>query len=242
MTKFIVPPILGHSAISGVAVPAPVSHVRGDHLVGAIASLSIILGAAWVGELTKGRGHSAGVALTEPTTRVLEMPWLEPDKPEVVQPDIAKTQTEVPPPVLPDILGPRRPNAFVQPFEPRPPSPVGIRGDIVIPTGPGRLNDVGKIFDLSQLDRQPVPISQTRPSYPYEMRRNGLSAQVMVDFIVDAAGHVNGAFAANSSNREFESAAATAVSKWRFQPGRKGGHAVKTHMQVPIVFSLKDES
>ena len=31
-----------------------------------------------------------------------------------------------------------------------------------------------------------------------------------------------------------------AVGKWTFRPGRKGGRAVNTRMQVPIVFSLND--
>ena len=43
------------------------------------------------------------------------------------------------------------------------------------------------------------------------------------------------------SQREFESAAVQAVSKWKFKPGRKGGRAVNTHMQVPIVFTLNED-
>jgi RNA polymerase sigma factor (sigma-70 family) len=37
---------------------------------------------------------------------------------------------------------------------------------------------------------------------------------------------------------DFDSAAIQAVSQWRFQPGQVNGHAVYTHMRVPIVFSL----
>jgi hypothetical protein len=32
------------------------------------------------------------------------------------------------------------------------------------------------------------------------------------------------------------------VSKWKFRPGRKNGHAVYTHMQVPIVFTLNEDN
>ena len=35
-------------------------------------------------------------------------------------------------------------------------------------------------------------------------------------------------------------AACVAVEKWRFKPGRKDGHAVYVHMQVPIVFTLSE--
>ena len=36
--------------------------------------------------------------------------------------------------------------------------------------------------------------------------------------------------------------AVQAVSKWKFRPGRKNGHAVFTHMQVPIVFTLNEDN
>jgi protein TonB len=43
-----------------------------------------------------------------------------------------------------------------------------------------------------------------------------------------------------STNPEFEMAALQAVNKWKFRPGRKGGRAVPTRMQLPISFNLKD--
>jgi protein TonB len=73
------------------------------------------------------------------------------------------------------------------------------------------------------------------------MRRAGISGQVVVDFIVDVNGNVRNAFAASSSQREFESSAVQAVSKWKFRPGKRGGHTVNTHMQVPIVFTLNND-
>ena len=98
-----------------------------------------------------------------------------------------------------------------------------------------------KVFDISMLDQTPVPRLQGRPQYPFEMRRAGIAGEVVVDFIVDTAGDVQNAYAIRSSQREFESAAVTAVGKWKFKPGRKGGKDVPTHMQVPIVFTLNEE-
>jgi RNA polymerase sigma factor (sigma-70 family) len=40
--------------------------------------------------------------------------------------------------------------------------------------------------------------------------------------------------------RALEAAAVAAVEQWKFQAGQKGGHAVNTHMQIPIVFTLSD--
>ena len=73
------------------------------------------------------------------------------------------------------------------------------------------------------------------------MRRAGITGEVVVEFIVDANGDVRNAFAVRSTQRDFEQAAVQAVSKWKFRPGKKGGRAVNTRMQVPIVFTLNDE-
>jgi TonB family protein len=91
-------------------------------------------------------------------------------------------------------------------------------------------------------DIAPVPIRQVAPIYPYEMRRAGVSGEVLVDFIIDTDGNVKGAFAAQSSQREFEAAAIEAVNKWKFHPAIKNGHPVFTHMQTPITFSLSADN
>jgi len=74
------------------------------------------------------------------------------------------------------------------------------------------------------------------------MRQGGLSGEVLVDFIVDPEGDVRNAVAVHSSQHEFEEPACNAVSRWKFRPGKKGGHAVFVHMQVPIVFALGESS
>jgi protein TonB len=99
-----------------------------------------------------------------------------------------------------------------------------------------------EVFDISKLDQQPVARFQARPQYPFEMRRAGIAGEVLVDFIVDSNGDVRNAYAVRSSQREFEAAAVQAVSKWKFRPGKKSGRNVNTHMQVPIVFTLNEES
>jgi len=49
---------------------------------------------------------------------------------------------------------------------------------------------------------------------------------------------VRNATLVRASNPEFGAAAVAAVSRWSFKPGRKAGHPVFTHMQVPIEFTL----
>jgi RNA polymerase sigma factor (sigma-70 family) len=99
---------------------------------------------------------------------------------------------------------------------------------------------LGNIVDLSKLDQIPVPVFQGRPTYPVELRQSGVGGQVLVDFVVDSAGNVRNAYAASSTNQGFEQAAVDAVSQWNFNPGKRSGQSVNTHMQIPIVFSVSN--
>lgn len=121
---------------------------------------------------------------------------------------------------------------------PLPPAPIdGIR--IPPEIGPGGNGPgIGPVFDPGQLSRQPIATIQAPPNYPFERKREGISGTVIVEFIVDARGNVRQPFAVKSDYPDFAAAAVSAVSKWRFRPGMKGGQAVATRMQVPIVFSL----
>ena len=179
-----------------------------------------------------------------PTVQLIEMPKIEPDEPEVYE---ASTEDVKPldfaPPMQTDVPQIITDTSFVQQIQPPPPE--GLKpaaGVIVIPGNRDVSSFRGmEVFDISKLDQQPTPTFQARPQYPFEMRRAGIAGEVLVDFIVDTSGTVQNAYAVRSSQREFESAAVQAVSKWKFKPGRKGGRNVNTHMQVPIVFTLNEE-
>ncbi len=133
--------------------------------------------------------------------------------------------------------------SFVQRMQPPPPENVKpATGIIAIPENRDMSQFRGmQVFDPSMLDQQPVARSRVPPQYPFEMRRAGVTGEVMVDFIVDPNGDVQNAYAVKSTQREFEAAAVQAVTKWKFKAGKKGGRNVPTHMQVPIVFTLNDE-
>ena len=241
MTRSSISPYLGHPARSVVTLPGALNPRRRDHLIAALVSLAVIVGSAGWGELAKGRHPQPRAHAPAPNVEWFTAPWLPPETPDPEPEDAAQAAVDLRPQMLADIpaLGP---TTFVQPLEPPPAGMMGVGGLLIIPAGPGHLDYGGKIFDPSQLDRQPAPISQTQPTYPFEMRRDNRSGQVVVDFVVDATGRVSRVSAASSSERGFESAAVAAVSKWRFQPGRKGGRAVATHMLVPIVFTLNPDS
>jgi periplasmic protein TonB len=83
---------------------------------------------------------------------------------------------------------------------------------------------------------------QAKPQYPFEMRRAGISGEVVVQLIVDKEGIPRRVHAVRSSRKDFEAAAVAAVEKWRFKPGTADGLPVDTPMAVPIVFTQNEET
>jgi outer membrane biosynthesis protein TonB len=117
----------------------------------------------------------------------------------------------------------------------------------------------------TELDQQPVPLDQTEPVYPSDLRSSGLHPTITVEFLVGPDGTATqgavlrmaeagrssvkmAAFNPDGSaldageemppaaRAEFEAAAVQAVDQWVFQPGRRHGKTITTRMQVPVVF------
>jgi protein TonB len=213
--------------------------MRRDLIIGFVFTISLEFLIGWGGDLT----HFKAKPKVKEEEQVIQiaMPKIEPDEPDVVE-DQPQTPQDIAPPMQNDVPQVAPPDAFVQQIEPPPPDMTAISKNIVkIPETRSGLGGI-EVFDISKLDQQPVAKFQARPQFPFEMRRAGISGSVLVDFIVDTNGEVRNAFAAHSSQREFEAAAVQAVTKWKFRPGRKNGHAVFTHMQVPIVFTLNEDN
>ena len=218
--------------------------MRRDLIIGVLISLILHGGIVWLGEL-KPTAPKAKPKEVIPTVQLMEMPKVEPDEPEKVEADEAPPKpVDFAPPMQTDVPQIVTDTSFVQKLQPPPPEGLTInKGAITIPQGQvGGLGKGVEVFDISKLDQAPVAKVQARPQYPFEMRRAGIAGEVLVDFIVDSNGDVRNAYSARSSQREFEAAAVQAVSKWKFRPGKKGGRAVNTHMQVPIVFTLNEEN
>jgi len=212
--------------------------MRRDLLAGFIFTITLEFLFAWGGNFTH---YKAPPRVKEEETKIeIAIPKIEPEEPDVVE-DQPPTPQDIAPPMQNDVPQVVTPDSFVQQIEPPPPDLSAISKNIVkIPETRTGLAGI-EVFDISKLDQQPVAKFQARPQFPFEMRRAGISGEVLVDFIVDTNGDVRNAFAAHSSQREFEASAVQAVSKWKFRPGRKNGHAVFTHMQVPIVFTLNED-
>jgi periplasmic protein TonB len=218
--------------------------MRRDLIIGMLFSLTFYAGLASLSEWV-GNGTAAPKAkAVSPTIELIEMPKIEPDEPEVVDENQQKQPPQdFAPPMLNDVPQLVTDTSFVQQLQPPQPDNLAInKSALTIPQNTGNwAKGIGEVFDISKLDKTPQPTVQVHPQYPFDMRKAGISGQVLVEFIVDTSGNVQNAFAASSTQREFESSAIQAVSKWKFRPGQRGGRAVNTRMQVPIVFSLNSE-
>ncbi len=111
----------------------------------------------------------------------------------------------------------------------------GVAGD---PLGTEGLRTGQPVLDSRLLDNPPRTRVQSPPVYPHEARQSGLMGEVLVEFTVDEDGRVMNPRVVRSSHTIFEPATLTAVAKWRFEPGRKSGRAVRFRMMVPVVFGL----
>ncbi len=177
---------------------------------------------------------------------LMEMPPLEPEPEEIFEEESSEVfeEIEFAPPMQSDVPSVNVESAFVQKLQPPPPPGLDRPSGVISIPKTSASRGIGKgmkdLFDLKNLDQAPTPRFQSKPIYPFEMRRAGIEGQVLVGFIVDSNGAVREAYPIRSTHREFESAAVQAVSKWRFRPGKKGGRSVNTRMQVPIVFSITE--
>jgi protein TonB len=172
------------------------------------------------------------------------MPPVEPDEPEIKDPEDTPTPAaDFTPPMQTDVPQVIQVDSFVQQIQPPPPEGLtAVTGLIDIPQGQLHAGaGLGQIFDLSQLDQIPTATVQGKPAYPFDMRRAGITGTATVEFVVDKTGAVQDAFAVGSTQREFEAEAVKAVMKWKFKPGRRGGAPVNTRMRVEIAFSLTED-
>jgi len=207
----------------------------------------------WIGAMTAMIVHSGIVlfSLIQPLrplhhstadTTTAMVPITAP--PELVEPPddtpVEKEHVDAPPaPSLPDLPSPRINSVFVDPIRPTPPPTSNIAISI-LPTGLPVGHDNGiRIFDPADLSQPPIATSTPNPLYPFELRRSGVEGKAVVDFIVDEHGTVLRPYALEGTQADFGRAAVEGVRRWHFRPGIKDGQAVRTHMQIPIEFSLQ---
>ena len=178
----------------------------------------------------------------DPVT-LIEMPPLDEEKTVKVEdlPEETPPQQLAPPRQI-DVPAIVPVDAFTQPLSPPQPPGIVVANTVAIPVtnpreGNGWHTDIFKIEDLNQ---KPTARVQPQPAYPYEMSKQGISGEVVVEFIINENGDVIDSRVVRSSNREFAAPALQAVQKWKFKAGRKGGQAVKVRVSQLLEFNLED--
>jgi protein TonB len=217
--------------------------MRRDLIIGILCSVLIHAGLGLGGEIKFNWGKKTKVvAKDEAPLMQIELPKLEPEPPDAVESDSsANESTAIAPPSVADVPGVVDPTSFVQAVQPPAPPKAGITMTVPKNSGPVANRGMTDVFDLKNLDQQPVPRFRAQPVYPFEMKRQGISAEVLVEFICDSNGEVREARIIRSDNHAFDTAALDAIYKWKFRAGKKGGRSVNARMQQPFVFSIADE-
>lgn len=170
----------------------------------------------------------------------------EPDKVEELSDDSADQTPAVAVPQLADVPSSVSVSTFVQPLQVSPQIADNLNAAKVakIPlsaTRAQKIANLGKVFEISQLDRPPQPIAQPAPTFPYSLRQQVSEAKVTLEFIVDSNGDVVAPMVTDSSHHGFDDAAVIGVSKWKFRPGMKAGRKVNTRVRQAINFTVGDE-
>lgn len=98
------------------------------------------------------------------------------------------------------------------------------------------------VFTLGQLDRPPTERFKSAPTYPPDLRRQGVSGSAEVLIVLDVDGNVVEATARRATHPSFGNAAVAAVRQWKFKAGMKDGKPVACRLVLPVTFRLEKGS
>ncbi|MBI2511060.1 MAG: TonB family protein [Opitutae bacterium] len=100
--------------------------------------------------------------------------------------------------------------------------------------------DENRIYQKSDVDKPPFPISRVEPSVPARLLGESRRRSVVMLFIVDTRGVVgNIRIFRSSDNEDFDEIVAKAVSEWTFSPAIKKGKAVRCMIQQQITVQME---
>ena len=146
---------------------------------------------------------------------------------EPVQAEAQQAKTEEAPPAKTEAEAPQggRPRA-AENAEPTPIVPPVNEGDLV---------------ELSSVTEVPKLVKSADPIYPQTAQRLGVGGSITVNALIDEKGNVTDTAILKGikDDKGLGRAAETAVRKWKFQPARKNGVAVKVWKSFVIAFKAE---
>ena len=116
------------------------------------------------------------------------------------------------------------------------PHPAAVPAESV---SPARLLPPG-VYREEDVTERPQRIGGPAPHYPDLLRQAGVEGRVLVEFVVDTAGHVEpGSIRiVSSTNQLFEQPTRDAILASTFQPGLVRGRAVRALLTQPVNFQV----
>jgi len=96
------------------------------------------------------------------------------------------------------------------------------------------------IFEVSEIDDAPRPLTRLSPLYPPRARMRKVEGEVRVEFIVTVDGKVSEPEITYTYPMGiFDSATLQAVKRWTFKPGIKNGQPVSVRVRQTLKFQLE---
>jgi TonB family protein len=96
----------------------------------------------------------------------------------------------------------------------------------------------GGVFHVGAGVSAPRAIYDPDPDYSDEARKAHYQGSVILNVIVDSAGHPKDIHIQRSLGMGLDEKAVAAVRTWRFEPAMKDGHPVAVQMSVEVNFHL----
>jgi len=114
-------------------------------------------------------------------------------------------------------------------------------GLTVAPPPAGPPAKEGDLVDLGSVTSPPTLVKKVNPVYPQVAQTRGLEGSITVNALIDEKGSVidTGILKGMQDDMGLGKAAETAVRKWKFEPARKDGVAVKVWKSFVIAFKTE---
>jgi len=111
------------------------------------------------------------------------------------------------------------------------PGPASAGGDSLLIAG---------VLAATEVDDPAVVVHQPSPRYPRVLQEAGIEGRVLVEFIIDTTGHMEGESfrVLESSNPGFDAAAAETLQRSLFRPARVHGSPVRQRTVQSIAFRI----
>lgn len=185
-------------------------------------------------------GRTAADVVSDPTTRVIDLPLLNPrtqvvDHPIPTIPGAPLTGVDLSVPPIPGLP------PLDLPGLPRPVDPTTLvpDGHTTLPGLPG--GDVGHaatVLTESEVDHLPVLLAPGALRYPAVLAAARIDGAVTLEFVIDTEGRVEpeGVRVLSTTHDGFTAAAQEAVRTTRFRPAKKNGHPVPVRVRQTVTF------